>query len=130
MSDDVDRMYGAALVVDDKGRVLKDRLGLYSEAQETIKALNEQCRFWRRAAEQAVDGWNALEDKVQSVLEVANALEGNTAALRELLVELDPVEPPDLVQTSFVDLLGDGRKLRVVEDETPIAPATHKGKDD
>lgn len=58
---------------------------LHEEIVERLKleleAANVQARFWRQAAEHAVDGWNALEDKHEH--------------LRELVATLLKSEPQD-----------------------------------
>lgn len=38
-----------------------------------IEDLNTQCRFWRQAAEHAVEGWNKLEDKHDAALDALKA---------------------------------------------------------
>lgn len=99
------------------------------ESESNQKLLLHDCAFWRRATEQAVTGWDALEDKIDEVVQkLRAAVEAEldapciTEAL-EILVELSPLEPPTtpLPQhaTGTIDL-GEGVKLTVVEDETPI----------
>lgn len=95
-------------------------------AMKAVDDLNVQCRFWRQAAEHAVNGWNLLEDKVQATLEVTNAIESNAKALRELLVEIDPLEPPDLAQGSH-PIGSANTTLKLVDDETPIPSACENG---
>lgn len=97
-----------------------------------------QAAFWRRAAEQAVTGWDALEDKIDSVVQNLTKLRDGLpkrpmySFIREVLdsaltvlVEVCPLEPDTAVlehvlrELPEIDL-GDGRSLRVVEEETPI----------
>lgn len=91
----------------------KDKL-LEQAAEEIIALkranddLNTLALFWRRAAEAAVVGWNALEDKHELLLETLRALVHDNTA-------------PDAVSDTLETVdLGDGVKLRVVEEETPI----------
>lgn len=44
------------------------------EACNEINDLNVQCKFWRQAAEHAVDGWNKLEDEYEGLLEKIDTL--------------------------------------------------------
>lgn len=112
-------------------RELPGALRLRSDEMEAAEAaiddLNVQCKFWRQAAEHAVKGWNALEDKVEAAKEALDAIEGNLDAARELLGGLDERAPPDIAAAVDKALepyasyeLEPGRKLRIVEDETPI----------
>jgi len=78
------------------------------EAHRAIDDLNVQCKFWRQAAEHAVNGWNKLEDAHEALLEKLSALCSDD---RE---EWAPPMPSE--QT--VDV-GFG-KMRIVEDETPL----------
>lgn len=105
------------------------------ELKQQLHDANVQAAFWRRAAEQAVAGWDALEDKIDEAIQILKAateqaLPGDEACKEidralALLVERSPLEPPTadlehaLRELPEVDL-GDGRKLRVVEDETPL----------
>lgn len=110
--------------------ILRWRSGAETElaaANAAIEDLNVQCKFWRQAAEHAVKGWNALEDKVEAAKEALDAIEHNTDAVRELLGSSDEWAPPDIVAAVDHALspyasyeLEPGVKLRVVEDETPI----------
>lgn len=146
MSDETDKLYGAALIVDKQLRIIKDRYGLFEElkaerdklSDKLAKAidargklidelarelkitrdrcsdykqaqedLNVQVRFWRQAAEHAVLGWNALEDKYEALQNAArDMLEcgsvQNWHALDELVDEREdppaickPVEDPE-----------------------------------
>lgn len=102
-------------------------------AERACKDLNTQCAFWRRAAKDAVEGWCALEDKIDTVVQKLQAVavyaaQSEVAEVLALLVEADPLEPPTLeLEHALRELpevdLGDGRKLRVVEEETPIPGA-------
>lgn len=48
-----------------------DEINRYASALDDA---NVQCRFWRRAAEHAVDGWNALEDQHELLVDTLRAL--------------------------------------------------------
>jgi hypothetical protein len=106
--------------------------------------------FWRQAAEHAVVGWNALEDNHEEAMRLAFAavfrarhwiervqdmcdaraepcpddeeLEGWLNELLKLRGDAAPpaqLEPRARVEEQLVDL-GDGIKLTVIEDETPV----------
>ncbi len=94
------------------------------ELDTYINELEVQCKFWRQAAENAVNGWNALEDKVAAAGDALDAIVSNVAAARELL-DYDEPAPIDELTSMLQTLpdvdLGDGVKLRVVEDERPIS---------
>lgn len=168
---DAERIYGAALVVDEQLRIIKDRYGLYEQLQERHDLLREECdaaakaidametmheelgreykgalaaletlslqlklshdvysktiddlevqlRFWRQAAEHAVNGWNALEDKHESLLEAArNVIEGTERigawqALKSLIDE-EPALP-------FVPIKDPALGPHIVEEEKPL----------
>ncbi len=109
-------------------------------AAQTIDDLDLQCKFWRQAAEHAVKGWNDLEDRIEAAREVLDTIEGNVDAARELLGgadEWDEWAPPDPEVVAMIDSmmqglktdgeidLGEGVKLRVVEDEVPIKRSEH-----
>ena len=49
-----------------------------SASLQEIDDLKVQVRFWRRAAEHAVNGWNTLEDKVEAALQILGANECNS----------------------------------------------------
>lgn len=77
-----------------------------------VDDLNVQCKFWRQAAEHAVNGWNKLEDEHEALLEKLSALASDNR---------DEWAPPVLHgenQDVVVDV-GFG-KMRLVEDETPL----------
>ncbi len=44
-------------------------------SKQTIDDLTVQCKFWRQAAEHAVDGWNKLEDEHETLLESIRAID-------------------------------------------------------
>ena len=93
-----------------------------NKLEAAIDALDVQCKFWRQAAEHAVTGWNALEDRVEAAKEALGALEGNIDAVHELLGSSDewappvPVPPMQCAKEPEVN----GWPLRIVEDETPL----------
>lgn len=91
-----------------------------------VDDLNVQCKFWRQAAEHAVKGWNALEDRVSAGLDALDAIEGNVDAVRELLGGAEERAPPDIVK-AVDDALAPQQpsepgtmEFRVVEDESPL----------
>jgi hypothetical protein len=45
-----------------------------SALHRELEDLKVQCRFWRQAAEHAVDGWNKLEDEHELLKETLRAL--------------------------------------------------------
>ena len=98
----------------------------YRRALQAIDDLNVQCKFWRQAAEHAVNGWNALEDKVEAAKEAIDAIEGNLDAARELLGGSDewappvPVPPMQCAISVAKEREVNGWPLRIVEEETPI----------
>jgi chromosome segregation ATPase len=93
-------------------------------AVEEIIALKQQleeqqtvAKFWRQAAEHAIEGWNDLEERYEAKLEKLRDIE----AMLSLTIGDDrPEWAPPITDLSpqTVDL-GDGIKLTVVEDETP-----------
>lgn len=85
-------------------------------AKQTNDDLVVQCKFWRQAAEHAVTGWNALEDKYETLLEATRNAE---ACLANTLAYVAPPDDAAPAEQSSVDL-GDGVKLRLVEDEEPL----------
>jgi hypothetical protein len=95
-------------------------------ALKAVDELNVQCKFWRQAAEHAVEGWNKLEDKHELVIEaVGTVLEDEATslsltswhALEVLLEELPEVElQPRTPQAP------PRAGLRIVETETPRPP--------
>lgn len=87
-------------------------------ASKAIDDLNVQCKFWRQAAEHAVNGWNALEDKVEAAREILDALEGNAFEARTLLGSSEEWAPPELSPYASYEV--GGVKLRVVEEESPL----------
>jgi DNA repair exonuclease SbcCD ATPase subunit len=92
--------------------------------REEIVALKRQleeqqviAKFWRQAAEHAVAGWNDLEDRYEDKLEKLRNIE----AMLSLTIGDDREEwaPPITDDPQTIDL-GDGVKLTVIEDETPV----------
>lgn len=99
-------------------------------AERNAKGLRSDSAFWRRAAEQAIDGWTKLEDKLDAVVQTLQLIDcdrdpetgGRVIEVLEMLVEDDPLEPGLEEPTSeYAPIeLADGQTLRVVEDEKPI----------
>lgn len=103
-------------------------------ARAAIDDLIVQCKFWRQAAEHAVKGWNALEDRVSAGLEALGAIEGNVDAVRELLGSADEWAPPDIIAPLKREMgtfsLDGNTELRVVEEEKPVLLACgHESED-
>lgn len=102
--------------------------------EQSIADLNVIARFWRQAAEHAVTGWNALEDKVDAAigeLQPAydeawpeDAAHGAIAAALTHLVDASPEEPPTMEQLAtskeLPSIVCGDQTLRVIEEETPI----------
>lgn len=84
--------------------------------RRAVDDLNVQCRFWRQAAEHAVKGWNALEDKYEMLLESARNAE--TCLANTLAYVAPPVEDQPAEECGTADL-GFGPR-RIVETEKPI----------
>lgn len=85
-----------------------------------MEQLEEQtvlARFWRRAADVAVAGWNALEDKHEELLRAVGEARNALEVIDDREEWAPPLENRDDI--SSVDF-GDGRKLRVVETERLI----------
>lgn len=117
-------MTGLEDLKDDEIATLRSEV---SELTQQLHDANVQAAFWRRATEQAVTGWDALEDKIDQAVQILQKATGfgDVKAALAILVELSPLEPPTaeleavLRELPEVDL-GDGHKLRVVEEETPL----------
>lgn len=93
--------------------------------RKRLEELDTIAKFWRQAAEHAIAGWNDLEERYESKLEKLQNIE----AMLSLVIGDDRPEyaPPDpLGDPRTLELhgetmdLGDGIKLTIVEDETPI----------
>lgn len=74
---------------------LSQAKSVIEEGIQTIGDLTVQLKFWRQAAEHAIAGWNALEDRVEAAKEAIRALEGNAGAALELLGGTEEA-PPEL----------------------------------
>lgn len=109
---------------------IKELSAKLDSSERNVRGLMSDARFWRDAARQAVSGWEALEDKLDSAVQILQAatdqaLPGDAACKEidralELLVELDPLEPDDApLMNQSVDI-GNGQKLTLVEEETPL----------
>ena len=91
---------------------------LLHAAESACDDLNVQCRFWRQAAEHAVEGWNKLEDKIEHAVQILggtfDAEAPEPAVVSQLGAIFSGEAPPSTID------LGEGVTLRVVETETPI----------
>ncbi len=96
-----------------------------SHQSNLIEELDVQCKFWRQAAEHAVKGWNALEDKVEASREVLRAIEHNVDAAHELLGSTDEWAPPESVVVNESTItMSDGTVLHAIEDEVAFDDKT------
>jgi hypothetical protein len=125
VTDNVDVVDYLEMQLEDARRDLNVRNDEYETALNAIEDLNVQCKFWRQAAEHAVKGWNALEDRVEAAKEALRAIEHNTDAVRELLGGAEEwAPPPDIVsKIDFASITKDPSSPgfpRLVEDETPV----------
>jgi hypothetical protein len=90
--------------------------------------LEVQCKFWRQAAEHAVNGWNVMQDRFEEAVEAIRRVldeskyDGDTvstalcADLARIVNGAVDEGPPELVEELTDEVIElTGRKLKVVE---------------
>jgi hypothetical protein len=92
-------------------------------SKQTIDDLFVQLRFWRQAAERAVNGWNLLEDRYEQLVQSSRDA---AAQITSTLAHLEPYADAD--EDIPLGSEGDEGGYTVIESETIFGTHLNVGK--